>query len=275
MKLNSVQTWNSVRLVLRPTAVSIYKDQEETQLRHQIKLEDITAVAVRKDKKDRDCHTGLFDLYTAARNFHLEAKSVDKAKEWVESIRREARMNEENASEPVQTGTAIAAARPVIRLSHSISSSPESRAHHNTTLFTGQQAQLQDPTRMFESHDPSATDVGSFSDFSDEPMSGSVGNLPVRTRYRAHSVMSSSASISDVQNLEDRPELQEGATSRRPFYMLDAISEDERIICHGFLRCLKTRGVRQWKKYWVVLRGRSLALYKSEEVRGEHHDEGQ
>lgn len=44
--------------------------------------------------------------------------------------------------------------------------------------------------------------------------------------------------------------------------------DDERVIWHGYLLCLKTKGgVRQWKKLWVVLRPKNLAFYKNAEVR--------
>jgi hypothetical protein len=42
--------------------------------------------------------------------------------------------------------------------------------------------------------------------------------------------------------------------------------DDERVICHGWMYLLKTRtGVRQWKKLWMVLRPKTLALYKNGE----------
>lgn len=42
--------------------------------------------------------------------------------------------------------------------------------------------------------------------------------------------------------------------------------DDERVICHGWIFLLKSRsGVRQWKKVWMVLRPKNLALYKNED----------
>ena len=44
--------------------------------------------------------------------------------------------------------------------------------------------------------------------------------------------------------------------------------DDERVIWHGYLLCLKTKGgVKQWKKLWVVLRPKNLAFYKNDEVK--------
>ena len=51
------------------------------------------------------------------------------------------------------------------------------------------------------------------------------------------------------------------STPSSPFVM------DDRVLWHGFLHCMRfRRGVRQWKKYWVVLRNKQLALYKGQDV---------
>lgn len=42
--------------------------------------------------------------------------------------------------------------------------------------------------------------------------------------------------------------------------------DGERVVSHGWIYLLKTKsGVRQWKRLWMVLRPKSLALYKNEE----------
>jgi hypothetical protein len=42
--------------------------------------------------------------------------------------------------------------------------------------------------------------------------------------------------------------------------------DPERVICHGYLHCLKSKkGVRQWRKLWVVLRPNNLYFYKDEQ----------
>ena len=44
--------------------------------------------------------------------------------------------------------------------------------------------------------------------------------------------------------------------------------DEERVIWHGYLLCLKSKGgVRQWKRLWVVLRPKNLAFYKNDEVK--------
>lgn len=122
-------------------------------------------------------------------------------------------------------------------------------------------SRLPEPPRLSESYDQSATDPGSFSDFSDEPAFGSVGDLPVHIRNRSPSAISSSASYSGQEHSQGDSAPAPG----KPFYQLEAMSEDEKVICSGWLRYLRTRGVKQWKKYWVVLRRKNLALYRGQE----------
>ena len=47
---------------------------------------------------------------------------------------------------------------------------------------------------------------------------------------------------------------------------LEGLAED-RVVTQGYLLCLKNvSGMRQWKRLWVVLRGKSFTLYKNFEV---------
>lgn len=49
---------------------------------------------------------------------------------------------------------------------------------------------------------------------------------------------------------------------------LGVLRDPERVLCNGYLQCLRIKGgVRQWKRYWVVLRPKSLGFYKNEQVR--------
>jgi hypothetical protein len=78
---------------MRANFLSIYRDQNEDKLRHKIQLSDLTAVAFLKDPKHK--RENVFGLFSPSRNYHLEAKSRKDAEEWVELIRREARIEEE------------------------------------------------------------------------------------------------------------------------------------------------------------------------------------
>jgi hypothetical protein len=54
-------------------------------------------------------------------------------------------------------------------------------------------------------------------------------------------------------------------TPKKP--SLDQHSSSERILYHGWIQLLKRSksGVRSWKKIWMVLRSKHLALYKNDE----------
>jgi hypothetical protein len=57
---------------LRPNCLSLYKDKDETKLRHQIILSEITAVARQRDSKKKMDH--VFGIFSPARNYHLGAR---------------------------------------------------------------------------------------------------------------------------------------------------------------------------------------------------------
>ena len=80
-------------MVLRPNLLSIYKSSTEERLLKQINLSDLTTVAYLKDPKGRRQY--VFGLFSPSRNFHLQAKSDADAKAWVELIRHEARVDEQ------------------------------------------------------------------------------------------------------------------------------------------------------------------------------------
>lgn len=107
----------------------------------------------------------------------------------------------------------------------------------------------------------SGNEAGSFSDFSDTP-------APGRFRESAVSLSNGKKSI-DRTSLDATP----GDGRPDPARNVSQVSgigqtpDDERVIYHGWLYVLKSKGgVRQWKKLWVVLRPKSLGLYKNEEV---------
>jgi hypothetical protein len=58
-------------------------------------------------------------------------------------------------------------------------------------------------------------------------------------------------------------------TNERQSYETDELEglAEDRVVAQGYLLSLKNvSGVRQWKRRWVVLRGRSLTLYKNFDV---------
>lgn len=266
--------------MLRPNLISIYKDKDESQLRHTITLSDLTAVAPSKDPKYKGKH--VFGLYSPSRNYHLEAETARAAQEWVDLIRREARTEEEESmvfgSLAGPTSSSRGLGKPSFgaeRLKQQeeyrlASSSPEpsevplsvSRARDGRRVPDIRRQSMQNP-------DQSGNDLTSHSDFSDTvgPYAGLSGassisisrpdgqstsdtQIPAPPRDEGHQPVSANNVQRSTQVGGQTPE-----------------QGGERVVWQGFLSCLKSKGgVRQWKKLWVVLRPKNLTFYKNEEV---------
>lgn len=113
----------------------------------------------------------------------------------------------------------------------------------------------------------SGDDFGPYSDFSDTPSNnhtqpfpfGSLLNRKQRNVSRHETPYSAPLPQQNSQSVMAR-----NASQASGFH---AEQDEERVIWHGYLLCLKTKGgVRQWKRLWVVLRPKNLAFYKNDEV---------
>lgn len=259
-RTRKTKSWKPIHLVLRPNLLSIYKDKDETKLRHQINLSEVTAVARQKDPKRKMDH--VFGLFSPSRNFHMGATSEKDAQEWVELIRAEARIDEEEEEMILMSpsgahntfqgfgrygkreglGSSSSEAEGIIRPSSSIA-----------------------PEKMHSARRPSHTlanysgnEHGSFSDFSDTPgvaLQDSSLSLPTMKNQDG-------ATLITIPR-ENRPNVDRNTSQVSG---LGTTPDDERVVYHGWLYVLKSkRGVRQWKKLWVVLRPKTLGLYKNEE----------
>lgn len=108
--------------------------------------------------------------------------------------------------------------------------------------------------------DYSANDMTS--EWSDGPATGS--NL--RSKRSANNLSSAAAGPKDGQQAQAQAPSLPRENSRNAD--LGVLRDPERVICNGYLQCLRTKGgVRQWKRYWVVLRPKSLGFYKDDQVR--------
>lgn len=100
--------------------------------------------------------------------------------------------------------------------------------------------------------DYSGNEMGSYSDFSEAAAFSQ--NVPKASPYRTTPLLPKSAALNNVPNTN-----QQGVSTPTP-------SDDERVLWHGYLLCLKSRrGVRQWKRLWTILRPKNLTFYKNEE----------
>lgn len=286
--MDCAQAWKPTQLVLRPNLLSIYRDKGETKLRHQITLSDLTAVARQKDPKGKAKHT--FALFTPSRNFHLEARSHQEAQEWVEVIRREARIDEgeEDMMLASPGGAKVSyqgferhTNHPLHARDHhtGYSSSDAEQTVQRRRISTGNQ--LHSARRVSHTLDYSGNEQASCSDFSDSATGPAwrMSNLSLVLHDTNHSPSAQPShaiyGASPRQPFGTRnPSQMSGLNlgEQRPLHKQDGEQrslpkqDEERVICHGWTYLLKSRsGMRQWKKVWMVLRPKTLALYKNEE----------
>lgn len=266
-----LQSWKAVYIVLRPNLLSVYKDSDESRLRIQINLSDLTAVVLRKDRKGRQERAGMFGLYSPSKNYYFDAGSQAGAQEWIQAIRGETRIDEQNQHVAGMVGVASqitpALPQPIISprsplilsptIGYDLSSSPETMPDWRT-----RQQSLSRPIPIpirqasqphgFSSHDYASQSDGSIvfgSARSSISQTFSPGSHPGVVALNAIA-------------MEEITKAQKGHVTPATTF-----AENDRVIWHGFMYCMRfQRGVRQWKKYWAVLRNKHLALYKGQEV---------
>lgn len=265
-------------MVLRPNLLSVYKNASEARLHKQIDLSDLTAVTFLKDPKGR--RHNIFGLFSPPRNFYLQANDESDARSWVELIKREARIDEVEQEMMLGSPLAMDSAEGIVRLrgdnqeqwDHERlgSSSPElseSPARRLTTKDGVSIPRLRRPSAYDQ--DYSGDDFGLSSNFSDTSLPQGSVNAPSNSRPSLQT-----RKLSDTKQTQrstsaslvhgTRPGTG-GNGSQSSIFPMD--QDEERVIWHGYLLCLKSKGgVRQWKKHWVVLRPKKLAFYESKEV---------
>jgi len=259
-RTQKTKVWKSAFLVLRPNTLSIYKTEKEDKLRHKIYLNDLTAVAFLKDPKHK--RQNVFGLFSPSRNFHLEAPSAAEAQEWVDLIRKDARIEEEEeemflASPIVARQNSLAAAglaiqaRAAKRTSEQerlLSSSPEVLDPPAPNFIS---AGSRKASHAMDSSGLSGNELVSHSDFSDNDVQRQVG--------------------ASIENLAaprvDEEDTRPGMGNRNPSQLstTNRDTDPDRVFWQGKLWFLRSKGgVRQWKKSWAVLRPRNLILYRDQ-----------
>jgi hypothetical protein len=255
--------------VLRPNSLSIYKDEHEEKLRHKINLADLTAVALLKDPKQR--RHNVFGLFSPSRNYHLEAASKRDAEQWVDLIRQEARVEEEEEEMLIASpgGNTLGTFRGFER---TMRENNESRQLHDERVGSSSPEPIDPPPRPARSGtlapsgqrrpshtiEYSGTDLASQSDMSDiEPArardvsKGSIPENPVTSQPQSNQSPSETL-VSDARNVSQMSGF-------------NAEVDPERVVWQGHLLYLKSKGgVRQWKDLWVVIRAKNFTLYKNE-----------
>ncbi|KFY52433.1 hypothetical protein V497_08522, partial [Pseudogymnoascus sp. VKM F-4516 (FW-969)] len=281
-RTRKTKSWKSIYLVLRPTSISIYKDQDEAKLRHKILLSDLTAVAFLKDPKHK--RHNVFGLFSPSRNYHLEALSKPDAEEWVDLIRREARIEEEEEE--------MFLASPSTNTTHNyagLDAEMRKRTMRDAALdpHRGSSSPEPSPARQKPIHPPpldpmvvrrashfeySGTEPASHSDLSDvethfnpslRPKAAGASRVSIPEIGEPTSAPSSAQQ--QQQQQQQRPIIGARNASQLSGLNFTPDSDPERVIWQGHLLYLKSKsGVRQWKDLWCVLRARTFALYKDE-----------
>ncbi|KAF2851474.1 PH-domain-containing protein [Plenodomus tracheiphilus IPT5] len=241
-RTRKTRSWRPVYVVLRPNCLSIYKDKDETKLRHQINLAEITAVARQRDSKKKLDH--VFGIFSPARNYHLGASTDKEAQEWVDLIRAEARMDGDEAEDFLPMTPATGKPFGSLGLGNSkrdlVSSSSEAEpVIPSSSKAPDTTSGARRPSQALNYSGNERASISDF-DFSDTGFQASASSLPKK-------VIKPKRNVSQQSNIGSTP-------------------DDERVVYHGWLYVLKSKGgVRQWKKVWVVLRPKCLAFYKNEQ----------
>lgn len=248
--------------MLRPTSLSIYRDQNEDKLRHKILLSDLTAVAFLKDPKQK--RQNVFGLFSPSRNYHLEAPTRQDATEWLDLIRKGARIEEEEeeillASPSANVTTFFPGFERAMQLRNEQhderlgSSSPE--PNNPIPLNYGTEAPvLAAARRPSNTIEYSGNELASYSDMSDVDI----------TRARGNSRVSAFEELPAVQPLN--PMSNTRNVSQMSGFNNTSEADPERVVWQGYLLYLRTKGgVRQWKDCWFVVRLKNIALYKDDE----------
>lgn len=262
-----MQAWKPIYLVLRPHTLSIYRDQQEEKLRHKIQLADVTAVAFLKDPKQK--RQNIFGIFSPSRNWHLEADSKKEAQAWVDILRQEARIEEEEEemmlASPIGQNAGSYNGFEQAMLSRDAqqplnddrlgSSSPEPVEHIPRPIRSNPR-DVNSVRRPSHTMDYSGNEVSDFSD---------VETQPSRVPLQATSTVSIPEEPHAVQP-PNPPFIKRNGSDMSGFNVSSPEADPERVVWQGHLLLLKSiRGVRQWKDLWVVIRLKNITLYKNDQ----------
>lgn len=277
-RTTKTRTWKSVYLVLRPNTLFIYKSEKENKLRHKIYLSDLTAVAFLKDPKQK--RKNVFGLFSPSKNFHLQTSNAQDCEEWVELIRKEARIEEEEeemylASPTIRRQSEMdsffpnslgsdAHKPPMDREAMMLSSSPEPADLLPTPFASPLRTSSQG---IIDSGGWSGGEVASHSDFSDNDMPRPPRSTIDRLAVRPPPIRSAAPPIPALTTAATAhaPASRPGVAIRKDSQGGPLLDDPDRVVWQGRLSLLRSKGgVRQWKNCWAVVRPRNLILYKDE-----------
>lgn len=198
--------------------------------------------------------------------------------EWVKLIKQESRIDEDEQGfllgSPIDN---VASSTKNIRKEHKDawdeerlgSSSPEPRNSYsrprNIAPGVGSRQGLRRPSAYEMEY--SGDDLGLHSDLSDAPMPSSLSETLSRTVRRRHDLSTTKTGSDFLPGDPPKPYKAGTEYNSSQMSVVQTDQDDARVIRHGYLLCLKSKGgVRQWKRHWAVLRQQNVAFYKSEDV---------
>ncbi|KAF7590891.1 hypothetical protein BBP40_002252 [Aspergillus hancockii] len=245
-------SWKQAYLVLRPNLLSVYKDEEATRLRQSITLSEVTAVAPVRSPRSNRQH--VFGIFSPSKNYRFQALSEKDAQDWIQRIRAETRMDEEDeaflalSKKEDNTTTSKQRIDETTDFSDVENAGRASSPEFGRALSPGHSSGRLAAHQNFSGHD-----ITSYSEWSDGPAS----NSSVRP----------ASGTSTIPNLSiTTPATGQSNPARDNDRNQEPRCDPERVICNGYLQCLRVKGgVRQWKRLWVVLRPKSLGFYKDEQ----------
>ncbi|QSS65552.1 PH domain-containing protein [Histoplasma capsulatum] len=243
-------SWKPGYLVLRPNLLSLYKDVEEAELQLSIDLSDVTAVALVKAAKSKRQH--VFGIFSPSKNYRFQAVSEVDAESWVDRIRNESCSDDADSLGGYDITENKKARDAVESMSETDCDGHKTTQHRAPSIRSGNQQAQQ------LSQDYSGNEIASCSDFSD-----AIGSITPR-RSTVSLPPHDRNSLSSSSPPDHHPSLPRNTSQ----FIDGALGnlDPERVICHGYLLCLKSKkGVRQWKKLWVVLRPQNICFYKDEQ----------
>lgn len=199
-------------------------------------------------RSPRSSRQHVFGVFTPSKNYRFETPTEREAEDWIERIRSETRIDEEDEEFLAFTRSTVKDKLPIDDTTeHSdVGGHLKRRVPHAIQPDTSPNSSSK---RFFCAPGYSTHDLTSLSEWSDGPLSAAK--------------MGSMSSVHDVSPFMpiERP------SHYRVVNSDDPIARDpERVVCHGYLQGLRIEGsVRQWKRLWVVLRPKSLAFYKDDQ----------
>lgn len=239
-------------VVLRPNALSLYKNTDESWLKYQVDLSEVSSIALLP--KHEENHEGVFDVFNPARNCYLDAGTLKASAGWINSIRKKADLrDDDNPRSPAAFShhNVYDHVRSVVAWSGVIYSRVGGRQTSIEAIRMTRSREDSQPIPLQRA--PAVSGSGNEdSDFSDAPF-GSAASL-------THALLTCGPCVSKFVG-----------DARRAFYGTacahDNTHDGARVDWHGDLLCLKAqKAVRCWTRCWDVLCPESMALYKNEEV---------